>query len=408
MIIVHLTSSTFFGGPERQMLGLAQRLMPAYRSVFLSFSEKGKCRAFINEARHQGFDAWELNKDSPHFFAAIGEIQGWLQETHVGVLCCHGYKANLLGRKAARRVNVPVLAVSRGWTGENLKVRLYERIDRFFLRRMDQVVCVSEGQSVKVRWAGVPAKKVTVIHNAIDVSRFAHSDPAYRNRLATLFRKPHSRVVGAAGRLSPEKGFSILVDAARIISQTDPTVGFVLFGEGPLRRDLLRQIVAAGLEETFVMPGFRRDLDGFLPFIDLLAVPSFTEGLPNVILEAFAAHVPVVATAVGGTPEIVANEINGLLTPAGDAPALARSIADLLNSEKKRRDMGERGRQRVLRDFTFEAQATAYRRLFAELRRRNSKSEFRNSKSDMQTAELQKPARISDVEFRVSKEMDLP
>src|SRR5262249_39683325 len=160
-----------------------------------------------------------------------------------------------LGRKAARRVNVPVLAVSRGWTGENLKVRLYERIDRFFLRRMDQVVCVSEGQSVKVRWAGVPAKKVTVIQNAIDVSRFAHPDPAYRNRLAALFHKPRSRIVGAAGRLSPEKGFSVLVDAARIISQTDPTVGFVLFGEGPLRRDLLRQIVAAGLEESFVMPG---------------------------------------------------------------------------------------------------------------------------------------------------------
>src|SRR5207248_1475516 len=189
------------GGPERQMLGLAHRLVPAYRSVFLSFSEKGRCRAFIGEARHQGFDAWELNYDSPQFLAAIGEIQGWLQETHAGVLCCHGYKANLLGRKAARRLNVPVVAVSRGWTGENLKVRLYERIDRFFLRRMDRVVCVSEGQSVKVRWAGVPVEKVTVIHNAIDVTRFTRPDPNYRSRLTEFFSKPRSRIIGAAGRL---------------------------------------------------------------------------------------------------------------------------------------------------------------------------------------------------------------
>jgi glycosyltransferase involved in cell wall biosynthesis len=185
-------------------------------------------------------------------------------------------------------------------------------------------------------------------------------------------------------------------------------VGFVLFGEGPLRRDLLRQIVAAGLEESFVMPGFRRDLDSFIPFIDLLAVPSFTEGLPNVILEAFAARVPVVATAVGGIPEIVTNGTNGLLTPAGDSRALARSIADLLNSEEKRGVMGERGRQRVLSDFTFEAQASAYRRLFAELRSGNLKSDCRNVKSITQGRDIQKPSRVSDIEFRVSKEMDLP
>ena len=110
MIIVHLTSSTFFGGPERQMLGLGHRLVPAYRSVFLSFSEKGRCRAFIDEARRQAFDGWELSKDSPHFLAAIREIQGWLQETRAGVLCCHGYKANLLGGRAARRLDIPVVA----------------------------------------------------------------------------------------------------------------------------------------------------------------------------------------------------------------------------------------------------------------------------------------------------------
>src|SRR5207244_12798973 len=98
----------------------------------------------------------------------------------------------------------------------------------------------------------------------------------------------------------------------------------------PLRGDLHRQIVAARLQVSFVLPGFRVDLDRFLPFLDLLVVPSFTEGLPNVILEAFAARVPVVATAVGGTPEIVQDAITGLLTPSGDSRALARCLADVL------------------------------------------------------------------------------
>jgi glycosyltransferase involved in cell wall biosynthesis len=95
--------------------------------------------------------------------------------------------------------------------------------------------------------------------------------------------------------------------------------------------------------------------------------------LPNVILEAFAAQVPVVATAVGGTPEIVENQINGLLAPPGDSRALARCLAELLSSEARRLTMGEQGR-RVLRDFTFEAQASAYRRLFGELQRNRSQS----------------------------------
>jgi glycosyltransferase involved in cell wall biosynthesis len=377
MIITHLTSSTFFGGPERQMLGLAHRLVPAYRSVFLSFAEKGRCRDFISEVRRQGFDGWELSHDSPRFWAAFREIQGWLQETRAGALCCHGYKANLLGRKAAQRLNIPAIGVSRGWTGENLKVRFYESVDRYFLRRMDRVVCVSASQAVKVRQAGVAAEKMTIIRNAIDAGRFARPDQAYRSKLEGFFtarngtRSVPTTIVGAAGRLSPEKGFSVLIEAARLIvrSQNDGTVGFILFGDGPLRRDLRRQIDAAGLGESFVLPGFRDDLDGFLPFFDILVVPSFTEGLPNVILEALASGVPVIGTDVGGTPELLENETNGLLVSPGDSRALARCLANLLSSTTRRLAMSEQGRQRVLRHFTFEAQASAYRRLFAELRR---------------------------------------
>lgn len=364
MIIVHLTSSTFLGGPERQMLGLAQHLVPVYRSVFLSFSEGYRCRAFLHEARRQGFDGWELSHDTPHFLAAIREVRGWLQETQAGVLCCHGYKANLLGRWAARRQNVPVVAVSRGWTGENLKVRFYETVDRFFLRRMDRVICVSQGQAMKVIQAKVPASKVAVIHNAIDASRFANLDPAFPNRILSLFSKPPTRIVGAAGRLSPEKGFAVLIEAARKIVAAESSVGFILFGEGPLRDELRRQIHHAGLQDSFILAGFRHDLDCLLPFFDVLVVPSFTEGLPNVILEAFAAGVPVVATAVGGIPEVIDDEMSGFLAPSGDAGALANRITRLLNSDDLARTMGKRGRRRVLQDFTFEAQASAYRRLF--------------------------------------------
>src|SRR5262245_14539104 len=355
MNVVHLTASTFPGGPERQMLGLARAIRDHAETTFLSFGESGRCRAFLSVCKQQGFDAVALEADTPRLGRAISEIADNLKRVGATVLCCHGYKADLLGRPAARRAGVPAVAVSRGWTGENLKVRLYEALDRLALRWLDRVVCVSEGQAVKVRRAGVPAERVVVIRNAIRADRFTDPDPQARDVLQSLFASPRRHLVVAAGRLSPEKGFSVLVEAARRVVASSPDAGFVLFGDGALREALGRQIAAAGLAGAFVLAGFRGDLDRLLPAADLLVLPSYTEGLPNVVLEAFAAGVPVVATAVGGTPEVVEDGHSGFLVPPGDAPRLAQRVAELLANEARRRAMGQCGRWRVLQEFTFAA-----------------------------------------------------
>jgi glycosyltransferase involved in cell wall biosynthesis len=367
MLVVHLTSSTFLGGPERQMLGLGQALAPAVRSAYLSFAEGGRCRAFVTEARQQDFAASALVHDTPQLRAAVRELVTHLRDVAADVLLCHGYKADLLGRIAARRARIPVVAVSRGWTGENLKVRAYEWLDRINLFGMDRVVCVSEGQAAKVRRLGLPERRLRVIRNAIRGDRFGEPDPAYHAHLHGLFPQSPGRIVGAAGRLSPEKGFDVFVAAAAQLARMEGSTGFVLFGDGPLRDALERQAAAAGLEGRLVFAGFRKDLDGFLPWLDLLVLPSYTEGLPNVVLEGCAAGVPVVATAVGGTPEVIEDGVTGCLVPPGDAAALARRMLDVLHSPDGGRALAERGRQRVRAEFTFAAQAARYRELFAEL-----------------------------------------
>jgi glycosyltransferase involved in cell wall biosynthesis len=367
MNVVHLTASTQFGGPERQMLGLGRALAADCRSLFLSFAEGGRCMAFLEEARRQGFEADVLGHDTPHLWAATCDLAACLRRAGADVLLCNGYKAALLGRIAARREGVPVVAVSRGWTSESWKVRLYDLADRINLRWMDRIVCVSEGHAAKVRRAGVPAGRLVVIRNAISADRFDDPDPAYRQRLLGLFPDPPQRVVGAAGRLSPEKGFNVLVEASRRVLTEDPAAGVVLFGDGPLREALARQVERAGLARRVVLAGFRADLDRYIPWLDVMVLPSYTEGLPNVVLEACAAGVPVVATAVGGTPEVIEDGENGYLVSPGDARTLAGSILAVLDSEDMGRGMGETGRRRAREEFTFEAQALQYRRLFAEL-----------------------------------------
>jgi glycosyltransferase involved in cell wall biosynthesis len=423
LTVLHLTASPCYGGSERQMLELGRELQGSCRSVYASFLEEGRCWDFVREATRQGFSAHAISHDTPRLVAVYRELTALLSSVRADLLCCHGYKANLLGLFAARRLGIPVIAVSHGWTGESLRVRLFERLDRCILRWMDKVVCVSEAQAQKVRQAGVRPDKVVVIRDAVRPERFDNPDPAFRERLLQLFcpcdrdagsdtgnpsadtsrttavepAAPQDArpdvVICAAGRLSPEKGFSVLIDAAAIVLKSRSvafgadhdgagchvppsscakpsatrSIGFVLFGDGVLRQSLTRQIAALGLENRFILAGFHQDLDRYLPHCDLFVQSSFTEGLPNVVLEACAAGVPVVATAVGGTPEVVEDGVNGCLVESGDPAALTRRIVWMAWNDGQRRNMGACGQQTVRERFSFLGQARQYGRLFNSL-----------------------------------------
>ena len=362
MNVVHLMASPFVGGPERQVLGLAQALPPNYRSAFLSFAEGGRARPLLEAARRLGCDAIELRHNTPHVGRAVREVAEHLRRLRADVLCTSGYKPDLVGWRAARRAGVPVVAIAHGWTAVTWKVRLYEALDRFILRFFDAVVCVSAAQADRVR-------RPVVIHNGIDAGIFDKPDPGCPERVRALFG-PSFRpacVVGAAGRLSPEKGFDLFVEAAALVARAHANVGFLLCGDGPLRGALERRIGELGLAERFVLAGFRSDLHALLPGWDLAVLPSHTEGLPVAVLEALAAGVPVVATAVGGTPEVVEDGVCGFLVPPADPVALARRIAELLADDEVRRRLGQSGRQRVRTEFSLEVQAEGYRRLFERL-----------------------------------------
>lgn len=367
MRLVHLTSSRFFGGPERQMLGLAKALPADCETIFASFGEGGRCNAFLDRVRKAGFIGQRLLHDTPHLFAARKEIVALLREHRADALLCHGYKADLVGRPAARIAGIPVVAVSRGWTGENFKVRWYDRIDRLFLHRMDRVVCVSEGQAEKVRAAGVAPHKLRVIRNAARPDAFREPDPIQRRHMEALFPRSGSQVVLMAGRLSPDKGFHILIDAIPAVLAQAPNARFIICGDGVQRPELERQVGSLGLKDVVVFAGFRNDLDSWMPNADLFVLPSFTEGLPNVLLEAHASGVPVVATAVGGTPELVVDSETGILVSPGDRPALAAGITRLLCDDSQRHQMGQAARNRVREQFTFNVQARGYLDLFDEL-----------------------------------------
>ena len=174
-------------------------------------------------------------------------------------------------------------------------------------------------------------------------------------------------IVVGVGRHSPEKGFDQLIDAASMMVGTEKRIGIVLIGDGPDRSSLEERVRKRALTSIIVFPGFRTDVDRLLPAADILAQSSHTEGLPNVVLEACAAGVPVVATDVGGTSEVIADGVNGFLVPARNASALAGRLTCLVHSPELRQQMGDRGRELVRARFSFARQAEEYQTLFAGL-----------------------------------------
>ncbi|GHT23500.1 glycosyl transferase [Planctomycetales bacterium] len=363
MKVLHLTASPFFGGPERVIIDLVRSQASLnVESLVSTFREDGNGLAFIGQLKKEGIPNKLLNNDMPHLYAAYKELTQLLKDEHIDILLAHGHKARMVGWRAARKAGIPIIGVSHGWTGQDWKVKIYERIDKWIHRYMDKVICVSQGQADKVIKFGTPAEKITVIHNAIDLKRFEQQDDSYRNKLEVLFEQPPELLIGAAGRLSPEKGFDVLIDAVAELKnggEVLPSFGVVLFGEGFLRNELEERVRNKNLFDIFKMPGFTDELDKYLPHFDIFAQSSHTEGFPCVNIEAMASGVALCATAVGGVPEQIIHGETGFLVPPNSPKKFAEALKDLLLYGEKRKSMGEQSRRRA-GEFTCEKQGEKY------------------------------------------------
>ena len=368
--VAHVTASPNFGGVERLILEICRSLRQTkdVQHIIASFPEGGNAKPFMQEVEKSGFTSYGFKNDMPHLLAATLEFIRLLKKHQIQILCAHGHKARILGWLAAKYLRIPIVGISHGWTGENKKIQFYERIDKWMHRRMNHVVCVSQGQADKVIRFGTPASNVSVIYNAVRMDRFdVPSDISFRHRLETLFPAKPKLIVGTAGRLSPEKGFDVLITAAEKLLKPEIDAGFVIFGDGVLREPLQKQIDELGLAQFVVLAGFTDQLDQYMHHFDLFVQSSHTEGMPSVLLEAMSARKAVVATRVGGTGELVVEGSTGLMVAPNDPTALAEAMQKVLSNDDIRRTMGEKGRQRVEQSFAIESQADAYWKLFEHL-----------------------------------------
>lgn len=276
-------------------------------------------------------------------------LRKWIKSFGPSLLHLHGYKAEMLGRMAAAGLPIPIVVTLHNYLiypGSRLFFApLYYYLKRAFPAR-DRYIAVSGALKEDfLKRSGVNPTKVTVIHNGIAMEPFRRAKP--QPELTGL----GSPLIGTALRLSRQKGIDVLVQAAPLIFQRYPRTALLVSGEGPLAKQLKDTVVDMGLANRIFFLGFVENLPRFLASLDIFVLPSRTEGLGIILLEALACGVPVVATDVGGIPEIITSGSHGLLVPAQNPAKLAAGIETLWEDQNLRRKLAERGIERIRERF---------------------------------------------------------
>jgi glycosyltransferase involved in cell wall biosynthesis len=241
-------------------------------------------------------------------------------------------------------------------------------LSRWKHRQVDCYIAASEAIRQMLVADGVPPERTVTVHEGIDVDHVTAAPPV--NVHEAFWLPHHAPVVGNVAALVPHKGQRHLIDAAHLVVRELPDARFVILGEGELREALERHIREFHLEKHVLMPGFRTDVLGCIKGFDLFAMSSVTEGLGTSLLDAMACSRAVVATRVGGIPEVVDDGVTGCLVPPRDHAALASAIVRLLEDDRRRTRMGEAGRARVAARFTVERMIAETADVYTQVRAR--------------------------------------
>lgn len=367
--VVHLRGSDAMLGAERVVLELSARTQEfGYESIIAALqSELSPKPELIRAAAAAGIQTEILlcqGRFDPTVFKRLREL---LQRQQADLLHCHGYKENFYGLLA--RHGLPCVTTNHLWKRNSRALHLYCWLDAKLSRHFDHVVAVSAPIQQELLAAGVPAAKISRIANGIDTAPFQQPLSAAQRATvrASLGIGPERLAVGMVSRLGVEKGHAYALEAIAALSARYPRLLLAIVGTGPLLAELQTTVLRLGLGQQVIFCGQRSDIADVVRAFDLFLLPSLAEGLPMALLEAMAAGLPTVATQVGDVTAAIEHEVSGLLTPPGDAAALAEALERLLASAQLRQQLGRAGAAVIEQHFSARQMAHQYCRLYDRL-----------------------------------------
>lgn len=362
-------SSATFAGPEHYLLqlgrtfrefGFAMEFLALYRRSL----ESPAVHPLVARARAIGLPAEQWLDLGPFSVRTVFQLANLLRSGRYALLHCQDYKTDLIGGLAAHLARVPCVATAHLHPQTTWRLRVYRLLDLVILRLFDRVIVVSEAIRQELLAAGLPAERVVTVRLGLDVAWFEEN----RGTLEELKEdRRDGPIVAIIGRLDPQKRQDDFLRAARKVRDERPEARFHLIGDGPSRVELERLAATLGLGNSVMFAGHQSAVAAWVEQSDVIVLASLREGLPSVLLEALALARPVVATSVGGVPEVVTHGETGLLVPPRDPEQLAGAILWMLDHPAEAAEMGRRGRERVLREFSIERMARETSAVYREV-----------------------------------------
>jgi len=362
------------GGPDKTILLSAQRhdrgrVYPVVAYVRDVRDTEFKITA---KAKAMGLHYHEIPERGKFDLRVPRALREIVLREDINLIHSHDYKTDLFAYLVALwvgRHRVGLISTAHAWVMLGRKGELYRRLDLRLMRRFDHLIAVSSATKEEMMQAGVPGRKITVIHNGIDTEAWAREKVrgTLREELGLGSAYP---VIGYVGRIMPEKDLDSWLRAAAMVARTYPAARFLLVGEGKdgeTQTGLQSLIGHLGIAHQVTFVGYRTDLPSVYAAFDLFVLSSLREGLPNSILEAMALGVPVVTTDVAGAKELVVHGQTGYVVPQKDPEQLAQAMLEILANDERRLNMGRAGRKRVEAEFSFDRRLRLVEDLYSQV-----------------------------------------
>jgi len=366
---MHLTTDSKIAGAERLLIGIAKEYdKTRYELFFCILKKRGDLNREIEEL---GLKTFSLNcksvLDAPR---AVWKIIYLLKKHKINILHTHLFHAGILGHFAKLFCpNTKVLMTRHYSNYTHLYGSAFQRmLDRWSLRVTKYIIAVSHGVfNALVELEVADPKKISVIHNGIDLRKFPEffDDSGEKRREFNIAED--LKVIGAIGTLHPRKGHVYFIRAAALVCKKRKDVQFILIGDGIFEKKLMKLSDTLGLNKRMIFAGYRTDAPSLLSLMDILVQPSLEEGFGLTIIEAMLFSKPVIATNVGGIPEIVEDGVSGILVPAKNPEAIAGAINYLLDNPDKMKELGSNAKSRVYEKFSLSMMMKRYEMVYEKL-----------------------------------------
>ncbi|MEW5913773.1 MAG: glycosyltransferase [Thermodesulfobacteriota bacterium] len=369
LTVLHVTWSFMTGGLERLVLDFL-RLGPemGLRPRLAVLTQAGD---LAQQVRDLGVPLAELGKRSGLDFRLVPRLVRLLRSQGVQVIHAHNQGAMLYAGLAGLLSGRPMVATRHGtsrWAADRPADTSYRLLSRLVGRLARVTVCVGRDSLRVAREVDrLPERRLRLIYNGVDPDLFPHGPQVREQARCELGLPAGAPLVLSVGRLSPEKDQAGLLRACALLRERFPELRLIILGEGGERPALTALATELGLGQALALPGNRDDVPRYLAAADVFTLSSLSEGISVSLLEAMAAGLPVVATLVGGNPEVVQDGASGLLVPARSPEALAQALGRVLSEPELAAALGQAARERVQAHFSLRRMMQEYADIYRQL-----------------------------------------